>query len=76
MPYKSLEDLPEPIQMHLPLHAQEIYREAFNKAWANYSDLALAAKEEAAHRVAWGAVKRSYHKEGNHWVPTEKSKRH
>ncbi|WP_424628462.1 ChaB family protein [Bradyrhizobium sp. SYSU BS000235] len=71
MPYKLLEDLPPSIQMHLPLHAQEIYRGAFNSAWMSYSDLSPAQKEEAAHRVAWAAVKRSYHKEGTQWVRTE-----
>ena len=32
MPYRSNEDLPMPVQAHLPPHAQDIYREAFNHA--------------------------------------------
>ncbi len=72
MPYRSLSDLPDPIKNHLPKHAQEIYREAFNHAYEQYKDPAKrklgGSREEAAHRVAWGAVKRQYHKGSNgHW---------
>jgi len=38
MPYKSTEDLPDPVRKHLPPHAQEIYREAFNNAYEEYAD--------------------------------------
>ncbi|WP_201411096.1 ChaB family protein [Mesorhizobium sp. J8] len=68
MPYGSIEDLPPPISEHLPLHAQEIYRAAFNNAWNEYADRG-ARREEIAHRVAWAAVKRRYRKEGNMWSP-------
>ncbi len=34
MPYASNEDLPPPVRDHLPQHAQDIYREAFNHAYA------------------------------------------
>ena len=66
MPYSSNEDLPAPVRNHLPQHAQDIYREAFNHAYAaRWND---PNREEAAHRIAWGAVKRSYVKVGGEWV--------
>jgi cation transport regulator len=68
MPYASNEDLPPPIRAHLPAHAQDIYRGAFNSAWENYRNRGPKAREEIAHRVAWAAVKRRYRKEGDHWV--------
>jgi len=58
MPYKNLNDLPEPVQEHLPKHAQEIYRAAYNSAWEEY-----AQDEERAHKVAWSAVKKKYVKD-------------
>lgn len=54
--YASNADLPESIRKHLPHHAQDIYRAAFNDAHARYGP----AHEETAHRIAWGAVKRRY----------------
>jgi len=38
MPYKSISDLPKPVRDHLPKHAQEIFKEAFNSAWHEYAD--------------------------------------
>ncbi|MFC0397296.1 ChaB family protein [Paraburkholderia rhizosphaerae] len=66
MPYSSNEDLPASVREHLPPHAQDIYRAAFNAAYDEYA--ADARHEEIAHRVAWAAVKRSYLKVGNEWV--------
>ena len=47
-------------------HAQDIYKEAFNSAWDEYTDpkdrRGDADREETAHKVAWSAVKRSYEK--------------
>ena len=37
MPYTSNEDLPPSVRDHLPLHAQDIFRAAFNSAYAEYS---------------------------------------
>ena len=34
MPYRANRDLPAPVQAHLPPHAQDIYREALNHAFA------------------------------------------
>ena len=62
MPYATLDDLP-PAVRHLPVHAQEIFRAAFNNAWAEYG-----GDEETAFRVAWAAVKQRYQKRGEYWV--------
>ena len=36
MPYTENSDLPKVVKNNLPLHAQDIYREAFNHAWEQY----------------------------------------
>lgn len=56
MPYEKLADLPDSVRSHLPHHAQEIFRAAFNHALEEYGE------EERAFRVAWAAVKRDYAK--------------
>jgi len=67
MPYATNADLPASVRGHLPAHAQDIYREAFNHAYAAHEgDI---RQEEAAHRIAWAAVKRSYVKVGDYWEP-------
>lgn len=66
MPYRINADLPLPVRNHLPPHAQDIFREAFNHAYAeHWND---PRREEAAHRIAWSAVKRSYEKVNGQWV--------
>jgi cation transport regulator len=67
MPYATNLDLPPGVSRHLPEHAQSIYREAFNHAFAAHAG--DPRQEEAAHRIAWAAVKRSYTKAGDEWVP-------
>jgi cation transport regulator len=67
MPYLSNDDLPPPVRLHLPHHAQDIFREAFNHAWRQYAD--NPRQEEIAHRVAWAAVKKVYEKLGTGWAP-------
>jgi len=67
MPYATNTDLPPSVRTHLPAHAQDIYREAFNHAWAAHQG--DVRQEEAAHRIAWAAVKRSYVKRGDSWAP-------
>jgi len=66
MPYKHNSELPESVREHLPEHAQEIYRAAYNSAWDEYADAgkrrAGESREEAAHKVAWAAVKHEYKK--------------
>jgi cation transport regulator len=71
MPYASNEDLPPSIRGHLPSHAQDIFRAAFNSAWESYGARQPARREEIAHRVAWAAVKRRDRKAGDFWVPIE-----
>lgn len=72
MPYASSDDLPLGIRHHLPLHAQDIFREAFNHAWTLYSDPKKRrwgrTVEDTSRRVAWAAVKRKYRKLGERWV--------
>jgi cation transport regulator len=67
MPYRTNDDLPFPVRSHLPSHAQDIYREAFNHAFASHAS--DERQEEIAHRTGWAAVKRSYVKQGNRWIP-------
>ncbi|NMW26138.1 putative cation transport regulator ChaB [Rhodanobacter soli] len=66
MPYSSISELPDAVRGHLPEHAQEIYKEAFNSAWGEYADRAERrgdeSREEVAHKVAWAAVKKKYRK--------------
>jgi cation transport regulator len=66
MPYATNANLPSAVRQHLPDHAQDIYREAFNHAYAAHQG--DVRQEEAAHRIAWAAVKRSYVKSGESWV--------
>ncbi|HXQ82907.1 MAG TPA: ChaB family protein [Xanthobacteraceae bacterium] len=66
MPYRTNADLPHSVSAHLPEHAQDIYREAFNHAWTAHAG--EGRQEEAAHRIAWAAVKRSYVKIGGSWI--------
>jgi cation transport regulator len=67
MPYRTVNDLPESVRDHLPAHGQEIYRAAYNSAWDEYKDpderRGKESREEAAHKVAWAAVKRHYEKD-------------
>ena len=69
MPYRTNDDLPVSVQRHLPSHAQDIYRKAFNHSFAAH--VGDPRQEEAAHRIAWAAVKRSYVKVGSDWVIRE-----
>ena len=67
MPYRTTDELPDSVRLHLPPHAQEMYVAAFNNAWRQH---ARGPDGEAiVHRIAWGAVKRHYQKVGNSWVP-------
>ncbi len=72
MPYQRITELPDRVKDHLPRHAQEIYKEAFNHAWDEYKDpddrRGDDSREEVSHKVAWSAVKRKYEKEGDNWV--------
>lgn len=71
MPYQENKDLPPEVKNHLPPHAQDIYRQAFNHAWDEYADpkkrRLRGSREDTARRVAWAAVKKLYYKADGHW---------
>ncbi len=67
LPYQTNDDLPENLQRLLPPHAQDIYRAAFNHAFSAHEG--DPRQEEAAHRIAWAAVKRVYVKTPQGWLP-------
>ncbi len=71
MPYRTNADLPDSVAHHLPPHAQDIFRAAFNHAYAAHAG--DPRQEEAAFRIAWAAVKHSYVKIGDEWVARETS---
>ena len=50
MPYRINIDLPASVRDHLPSHAQDIYRAAFNHAFAAHAG--EIRQEEIAHRTA------------------------
>lgn len=64
MPYRTNDSLPASVRAHLPLRAQNLFREVYNHAFDEYGH-----DEARAFRVAWGAVKRRYEKIGEQWVP-------
>jgi cation transport regulator len=73
MPYDNLNDLPKQVKDNLPKEAQKIYKEAFNNAYDEYSSgskrKGSSSREETAHKVAWNAVKKKYHKnDDGDWV--------
>lgn len=70
MPYDSNADLPRTVRDHLPTHAQDIYRSAFNSSFASHRP--DPDRERIAHRTAWAAVKRSYVKVGADWVAQDR----
>ena len=68
MPYATNAALPPSIRHHLPVRAQDLYRKAFNAAWATYAG--QERLEEIAHRIAWSVVKRQFHKGSDgQWQP-------
>ena len=76
MPYKSRNELPEAVKKALGdvLHAQDIYKEAYNSAWKQYKDPDERRneynREETAHATAWSAVKQKYQKgQDGKWHP-------
>ena len=74
MPYRVNADLPTRVRKYLPEHAHDIYREAFNHAYAAHAG--EFDREKRAHMIAWAAVKRSYVKADDDWVPLNKSDGH
>jgi len=70
-PYGCNSDLPASVQAHLTPHAQDIYREAFNHAFAAHASDPY--QQECAHRIAWAGVKRSYAKVGGSWIGRDRT---
>jgi cation transport regulator len=66
VPYAINAALPISVRRYLPEPAQGIFRAALNHAFAAHAD--DSRQEEAAHRIAWAAVKRSYVKVGDRWI--------
>lgn len=71
MPYASNAGLPPSIREHLPEHAQDIFRAAFNHAFASHGN--DPRREEIAHRIAWAAVKRKYVKSTEGWISLDRA---
>jgi cation transport regulator len=69
MPYTTNDELPASVGNHLPPHAQDIFREAFNHAWQQHR-----GDEATAFRIAWAAVKRRYRKAGETWVAIDRGR--
>ena len=71
MQYRRRKELPENVVKLLPVHAQDIYLSAFNRAWARFKNKADSdrdnSREETAHKVAWSAVKNRYEKVEGKW---------
>jgi len=66
MPYRVNAELPPSVRHHLPEHAQDIYREAFNHAYGAHAGEVDC--EQRAHMIAWSAVKRRYVKGDGMWL--------
>ncbi len=64
MPKDAREDLPGTIQRSSP-KAQRTYAETLESAHEEYDS------EERAHRTAYGALKHSFEKVGDHWEPKD-----
>lgn len=67
MTYHNNKELPKGVKEHLPEHAQDIYREAYNHSYEQYINPekrkgSSDSLEKIAHKVAWSAVKKKYQK--------------
>jgi cation transport regulator len=71
MRYATIDDLPTVWRINLPEAAQHVYKDAFNRAWAERRD-------ECAARVhAWSAVRQRFQKDATtgRWVPRPPAQR-
>ena len=66
MPYRTNADLPASVRTHLPDHAQDIYREAFNHAYAAHAGEGRQGRSRAPHRLGRGEARLC--KIGEVWV--------
>jgi cation transport regulator len=60
--YEELGDLPETLRTTLPREAQEVYLEAYKKAWDEYTEEegGQAGREAVANRNAMAAVEKGF----------------
>lgn len=66
MPYKTVSELPDSVK-GLPVHAKDIYLNAFNSAFKQYN-----GDEAKSHATAWSVVKDKYKKnDQGEWVTKE-----
>ena len=63
---RTTSDLPATVRRHLPRPAQEVYRAAYNHAYA--TRLGDPHRAKSARRMAWKAVKHSFVKVGAQWI--------
>lgn len=74
MSYRSIAFLPAAVRADLPLEAQQLYRDAYNSAWAKYA--AFADREPFCHRLARWEVTRAYRRQADgtwrHRVATDR----
>lgn len=73
--YKSKSDLPETLREFLPEKLQELYLDAYQKAWESYeeSEGGDLDQEGVAHRDAMMAVEHDYvhDRESGKWYPKD-----
>jgi cation transport regulator ChaB len=62
MKYKTIKDLPYVWQLNLPESAQQVFKDAFNRAWAERRD------DREARRRAVEAVRQQFRKDEGRWV--------
>lgn len=67
--YESIHDLPFVCQLNLPLAAQKLYREAFNRAWREAQD--QKTRYQHAQTQAWTEVRKKFERDKvtGRWVP-------
>ena len=70
VPYATNEDLPDSVTRHLPPHAQDIYRAAFNHAYAAHAGDPRPGGSRASHRLG-GSRSAHTSRVGDVWVPRE-----
>ena len=57
MRYESIDDLPVHCRVNLPESAQQVYREAWNRAWDNNADPRIARDQ------AWQEVRQQFERD-------------
>lgn len=73
MRYETIEDLPESLTSILPVEAQKVYLEAYERSWETYKEEQSGElnRESVAHRDGWSAVRREFEKDdaSGRWYP-------